>query len=456
MQKFKTLIAAAIAALAASQVPAAPTAAEAARLGKDLTPVGAEKAGNKEGTIPAFTGGLCAPPPGYKPTNGKSGFPYVDPFAAEKPTASITAANLAQWADKLDAGALELFRRFPATYRMDVYPSHRTACIPDWANENTIKRVMNPKLVGEAPGLEGAHAQIPFPIPKTGHEAMWNGIAGYHPTYYGGDWQTWLVDAGGNKTLVAKASVAYHWEYWDNTKAKSDKLQGLLNLNTSPASKNGSMDMRINWLRMDEKPPRAWSYTPGQRRVRLAPEFTYDTVAAQYGGMIVFDEISGFDGKMDKFDFKIVGKKEMLVPYNQYRHHNASVAGNMDSVMMKDHINPDAMRWELHRVWIIEGTRKAGARHVYSKKVWQLDEDSWSFLSYQSYDDAGKLYRAQYYPMYQAYDIKMPTTHNQVGYDFVKNGWFIGSAATGAGWREIDPLPESYLTPDSMAAKGVR
>jgi hypothetical protein len=456
MQHLKIMIAAAACALAASQSLAAPAAAEAARLGKDLTPVGAEKAGNKEGTIPAYTGGLCAPPPGYKPANGKSGFPYVDPYAGEKPIATITAANVAQYADKLDPGSLELFKRFPATYRMDVYPSHRTACIPDWANENTIRRVMNPKLVGDAPGLEGAHAQVPFPLAKTGHEAMWNGITGYHPAYYGGDWQTWLVDAGGNKTLVTKASTSYHWEYWDNTKTKSDKIQGLLNTNNSPASKAGSMDMRINWARMDEKSPRAWSYTPGQRRVRLAPEFTYDTVAAQYGGMIVFDEISGFDGKMDRFDFKIVGKKEMLVPYNQYRHHNASVAGNMDSLMMKDHVNPDAMRWELHRVWIVEGTRKAGARHIYSKKVWQLDEDSWSFLAYQAYDDAGKLYRAQFYPLYQAYDIKMPTAHNQVGYDFVKNGWFLGSLATGAGWREIDPLPENYLTPDSMAAKGVR
>jgi hypothetical protein len=454
---WKTLVAFAVSAFAAHTAGAAPTPAEAARLGKDLTPIGAEKAGNKEGTIPAWTGGLCSPPPGYKPANGKSGFPYVDPFAAEKPMASITAANVAQWADKLDPGAIELFKRFPATYRMDVYPTHRSVCLPDWVYENTIKRVMNPKLVSDAPGLEGAHAQFPFPIPKTGHELMWNTITGYHPVYWGGDWQTWLVDAGGNKTLVAKASTAYHWEFWDNTKTKSDKIQGLLNTNTSPASKAGSMDMRINWARMDEKPPRAWSYTPGQRRVRLAPEFTYDTVAAQYGGMIVFDEISGFDGKMDRFDFKIVGKKEMLVPYNQYRHHNISATtGSVDSVMLKDHVNPDMMRWELHRVWIVEATRKAGARHIYSKKVWQIDEDSWRMLGYQAYDEAGKLYRVQNYPLYHAYDIKTPVVSNQVGYDFVKNGWFLGSSAVGQGWRAIDPLPDNYLTPDSMAAKGVR
>jgi hypothetical protein len=455
MNFLKTLAAAGVTAMVTAQTVAAPTAAEAARLGKDLTPVGAERAGNKEGTIPEWTGGLCAPPAGYKPANGKHGFPYLDPFAGEKPLFSVNATNLDKYADKLDEGQITLIKRYPATYRVDVYPTHRTACYPDWVYDNTIKRVMNPKLVGDAPGLEGAHAQIPFPIAKTGHEAMWNTVTGYHPVYYSGDWQTHLVDAAGNKTLVAKATTHYHWEYWDNTKTKSDKVQGLLNTNTSPASKAGSMDMRINWARMDEKPPKAWSYTPGQRRVRLAPEFTYDTVAPQYGGMIVFDEISGFDGKMDRFDFKLVGKKEMLVPYNHWRHHNISLS-NIDDAIMKEHVNPNAMRWELHRVWVVEGTRKPGTRHIYSKKVWLLDEDTWNILSYQSYDEAGKLYRAQYYPLWMAYDVQTPITHSQIGYDFVKNGWFIGSTAVGSGWRKGEPLPENYLTPDAMAAMGVR
>jgi hypothetical protein len=456
MSYLKTLTAAAVAALIASQVQAAPSAAEAARLGKDLTPVGAEKAGNKDGSIPAFTGGLCSPPANYKPLNGKHGFPYPDPFTAEKPIATINAANVDKFADKLDPGSIELFKRFPATYRMDVYPTHRTACMPEWVYENTIKRVMSPKLVGDAPGLEGAHAQVPFPIPKTGYEAMWNVVTVYHPMYFGGDWQSWLVDAGGNKTLVAKASTAYKWDYWDNNKTTTDQIQGLLNLNTSPASKNGSMDMRIQWARMDEKAPRAWSYTPGQRRVRLAPEFTYDTVAAQYGGMIVFDEISGFDGKMDRFDFKIVGKKEMLVPYNNWRVHAAAESGSIDPLLTKDHVNPDHVRWENHRVWVIEGTRKPGARHVYSKKVFMLDEDSWNILAYQAYDEAGKLYRTKFFPEWQAYDVQAPLTQNEIGYDFVKGGWYIGSVAVGQGWRVIDPLPDSYLTPDGMAAMGVR
>ena len=43
--------------------------------------VGAEKAANKDGTIPAYTGGLTTAPAGFKTGDGIR----PDPFAAEKP-----------------------------------------------------------------------------------------------------------------------------------------------------------------------------------------------------------------------------------------------------------------------------------------------------------------------------------------------------------------------------------
>jgi hypothetical protein len=451
MNRWNILTALAVAAMAAQGAAAAPTAAEIARLGKDLTPVGAEKAGNKDGSIPEWTGGLCKPPAGYKPANGKNGGPRIDPFAGEKPLYTITAANLATYADKLDAGQKNLFKLFPDSYKVDVYPTHRTACYPEWVYENTIKRAANPKLVGDAPGLEGAHAQIPFPIPKTGYEAMYNFLTDYHPVYFGGDWQTYLMDSSGAKTLVTRATTVYRFDYWDNKKTSSQEFSALINTNNSPASKSGSMDMRIGWLRMDQKEPKAWSYTPGQRRVRLAPEFTYDTVAAQYGGLIVFDEISGFDGKMDRFDFKLTGKKELIVPYNAYKF----VESSPEDAMLPHHHNTN-VRQELHRVWVVEATRKPGARHIYSKKVFYIDEDGWNVVSYEAYDDAGKLYRFQMYPAWQAYDMQAPLTQDLIAYDFVKNGYGLGSLQTGSGWREWTPVPENFFTPDAMAGMGVR
>jgi len=452
MQYLKTLVAAGVIALASAPVLATPSAEEIAHLGKDLTPIGAERAGNKDGTIPEWTGGLCKPPAGYKPINGKDGSPYVDPYASDKPLFTITAANVETYADKLDEGQQRLFKLYPQTYRIVVYPSHRSACQPDWVYQNTISRAASPKLVGDAPGLEDAHAQVPFPIPKSGQEAMYNTMALYWPVNFGGDWQTWLMDSAGNKTMITRQSIRFRNSYWDNSKTQSDELLALATLYHEPASTAGQMDMRIQWLRMDRTDPKAWFYTPGQRRVRLAPEFTYDTVAAQYSGLQNFDEIRGFDGKMDRFDFRIVGKKEMYIPYNVYKY----LGTPPDDLLQKNHINPDALRYELHRVWVIEATLKPGARHVDSKKVFYIDEDSWDIVAYQAYDHAGKLIRSIYYPIWQAYDQPATLNPTHLIYDFVKNAWAMGSFPIGEGYHKLDPAPSNYFTADAMVARGVR
>jgi len=83
-----------------------------------------------------------------------------------------------------------------------------------------------------------------------------------------------------------------------------------------PPAQVGTMQLRYQYSRMDLKGQPTWSYIPGQRRVRMAPEFTYDGVAPSVGGVLLYDEINGFDGKMDRFDFKLLGRKEMFVPYN--------------------------------------------------------------------------------------------------------------------------------------------
>jgi Protein of unknown function (DUF1329) len=274
----------------------------------------------------------------------------------------------------------------------------------------------------------------------------------YSPVYYGGDFQTWLVDSAGNKTLVTRGAVHYRFNYWDNSKTQSDELVALLNVHNAPASTVGMMDMRIQYVRMDEKDPKSWFYTPGQRRVRLAPEFTYDTVAAEYGGLIVFDELKGFDGKMDRFDFKLVGKKELFIPYNVYKYLNA----DPEQALTKNHLNPDLLRHELHRVWVIEATRKPDARHIYSKKVFYLDEDCWNIMSYQAYDDAGKLYRTQWFPVWQSYELPAPQSNNHLVYDFQKNAWAMGSTPVGDGWHKQDPVAANYFTVENMTAKGVR
>ncbi|RJF91706.1 DUF1329 domain-containing protein [Noviherbaspirillum saxi] len=447
-------------ALMAGHVYAAPTPEEAKQLGTTLTPIGAEKAGNKDSTIPAWDGGLCKTPAGYNPTRGSAGgTPFVDPFASDKPLYRITQANYNQYADKLDEGTKELFKRY-STMAIDVYPTRRSVCYPDWVYENTVKRVMNPKLVGSAPGLAGAHAQIPFPIPKSGYEVMWNANTKYEPVHMTGHIDAGLMDASGTYTRTSFQTIENWTPYWDNTLTSlpEDKpFWALIASNKYPASQAGGKQLRYQFLRPDLKDSMAWSYVPGQRRVRLAPEFKYDTVSTTSGGILIFDEINGFDGKMDKFDFKLIGKKEMYVPYNAYKFQNAS----LEETMKKNHANPDIYRWELHRTWVVEATLKQGERHVQQKKVFYVDEDSWIPVIYYSVDHAGKPHHLMHLAVWQQYDWPGPRGGNYVLYDLNRGiygnqskPW--GPGAENTGWFKVPARATNYFTPDSLAGSGVR
>lgn len=450
----------AAAALCAGNTLATPTPEEAKQLGVTLTPVGAEKAGNAAKTIPAWDGGICTPPAGYKPTMGlqAGGAPYIDPYAAEKPLLRITAANLAQYADQVDPGTQELFKRYPA-FAMDIYPTHRSSCMPDWAYENTIKNVMKPKLVGSAPGLTGAHAQIPFPIPKSGYEAMWNALMRFQGSPHKAVTDAALMDASGTMTITSVQTIEEYFPYWDNslTSLPDDKpFRVLVATSSQPASQAGLKQMRHSYMRTDLKDDQAWSYVPGQRRVRLAPEFKYDTVSTTSGGLLIFDEINGFDGKMDKYDFKLVGKKELYVPYNNVKVLSAPMA----ETMKKNFVNPDLMRWELHRVWVVEATLKPGQRHIQQKKVFYLDEDSWVTSVYYALDQTGKVHHLTHFPTMQEYDKPGIRLAPFVLYDMNRGIYGYQSKTQGradqSSYFRVPKYPQNFFTPDAMAGSGVR
>jgi hypothetical protein len=450
------ILAASILVLHALRAMAGASPAEAAELGKSLTEVGAVRAANADGSIPAYDAAKAitkAVEP-YQPANPAGGFPYTDPFAGDKPLFSITAATMEKYAAKLDEGTAHLLKTQPG-FRVDVYPTRRTASLPKFALENTVKNVNNPKLVGDGDGIENAHAQVPFPIPHSGKEAMWNAILRYKQPYERADsYAAWFMDSGGNRSLIYRAAVDYEHQYWDPANKNPEYFLRLVNYITAPAARSGSRDMRVSPLRLDQKEQNAWSYTQGQRRVRLAPEFKYDTVNAQESGVKVYDEIAGFDGKMDRFDFKLLGRREMFIPYNAYKAQQSP----MEQVLTPNFVNPDVMRWELHRVWVVQADLKPGARHIYSRKVFYLDEDSWCFALYDSFDQAGKLYRSSVWPLYVAQETGVLRQDAQVFYDHVKGAYSLsGWVEPGmSGWHSRGPLSPNYFSPESLAASGWR
>lgn len=434
---------------------AAVSAAEAQRLGTTLTLFGAKKAGSVDGAIPPYTGGIAAMK-GLPAASATTGYP--DPFANEKPLFTITKENMAKYVTELTPGAVALLDRYPR-FRIDVYPTHRTASYPGWVLKNTLKNATAAREIGDGDGVEGAYGGIPFPIPKDGYQVMWNNFLAYHPAYCKITDENYLVGANGTVTDVgtitshiitpyynpnAQSLKGIFWRYEDAYYHKPIRVAGSMNSLSYPINYNESN--QVNWF-----------YSPATRRIRRAPEFQYDTPIAVFGGAIDFDEINLFSGKMNKFNFKLIGKKEMIVPYNDYTVASASKR----ELLEKHFINPQVVRWERHRVWIVEAVLKPGQRDIYSRWFFYVDEDSWQILATDSYDHAGHIYRVGFAFPYQDYSDGEATNF---GYTFVIYDLSNGSYVTNyvntnhKGYYHCSTkLPNmAKFTPQAMAARAIR
>jgi hypothetical protein len=443
------LLAAVTAVAMAMPALAGVTAEEAKALGGTLTAIGAEKAANKDGTIPAYTGGLTTPPAGFKPGDGIR----PNPYASEKPRLSIDAKNMAQYAGNLTEGTKALMQKFP-TFRVDVYPTHRSVAFPKWATDNTAKNAVTAKTLNDGRSMEGAHAGFPFPIPKTGNEAMWNHLVRFNGQAYEAKYRNLTVDASGRTNLATEGISNQEYPFWDNTKTSAETFWRIKLTYTGPARRAGEALMLIDPLDIGTKDRRAWSYLPGQRRTKVAPDLSHDTPNPGTAGATTFDDTFIFNGSMERFDFKLVGKKEMFVPYNDYA---AVYQSKQDDLLKPNHLNPDLVRWEMHRVWVVEATLKEGKRHVYSKRTFYLDEDSWAAVASDEYDARGQLYRVGFAYMAPSYDLPAPYTDMFGHYDLVANLYSLtGFMAETGGLKHTKPLAEREWTADALAGAGVR
>lgn len=357
----------------------------AADLGKTLTPIGAIRAGNADGTIPAWTGGYTTPPAGWKPGDFRA-----DPFAAERPLFSITSANVDKYADKLAAGTIAMIRTLPG-YHVDVYPSHRTAAAPQYIYDNAIANAGRARLVSGGLDVDGAKLSVPFPIPKNGNEAIWNHILRWRGTGIVRQVATAITTQTGDYTLqrwLEKIYLPYNTQNLTNTR-KWDSMywQEVL----APPRIAGLITMAISYQNPFEQPRTAWQYYPGERRVRRAPEIAYDTPYNNADGLATVDDYDMFNGAIDRYDWKLIGRKEIYVPYNENRFQDARY--KYTDIVKKEGPNPDAVRWELHRVWVVDATLKPDFLHIYSRRTVYLDEDSWQILISDRYDGRNVLWR---------------------------------------------------------------
>jgi hypothetical protein len=424
---------------------------KASQLGKNLTLMGAEKAGNKDGTIPEYTGGLSKSPGNYT----KKGW-RPDPYEGEKPLFTITAKNMAQYADKLSEGQKAMLKKYP-TFRLDVYKTHRSAAYPKYVYDNTVKAATSARTTGGGVSFTGAHAGIPFPIPGDGFEAMWNHLLHFNGLAFEIRYKAYTVDSSGRITMQADGNVTQEYPYYDPAKPDTKDFYALKDMFVGPARRVGEAVLIIDPIDFSKSDRKGWQYLPGQRRVKLAPELSFDTPSSLFGGQTTWDDLFLFSGSLERYNFKIIGKKEMYIPYNEYK--MLYWTDHEKDLLKAHHVNPDRVRWELHRVWVVEGDLKPGKRHLYKKQVLYLDEDTWIAALADKYDGRGQLYRVGMNYITQQYDVPCPFPDSFSITDLVTNSYAINALPT-QGQKGIlyhtKPFPPKDSTADSLSGGGIR
>lgn len=423
---------------------------DAATLKTTLTPLGAERAASKDGKIPAWTGGMTTPIAGDKP-GGRRG----DPFKDEKPLYSITGKNVDSYAEQLTDGVKALLKKYP-DYRVDVYPTHRTAAAPQWVYDNTLKNATRGKLVGDVPA--NVVGGVPFPLPKVGAEVIWNHMLRWRGTSFQAKVTQYQITADGRPVLTTDGIIDIQIPYYfpEATLESFDKapeIQLIRLVNVGPPIRAGEAITGRDQL--DPTKTQAWVYLTGQRRVRKLPNPCCDTPSPVSAGLMSFDEIQTWSGRLDRFDFKLVGKKEMVVPYNG----NKLLQPKTDAeVLSKTGVNPDFMRWELHRVWVVEASLRAGQRHPAVKSRYYCDEDTWACVLADRYDANGQLWKTLWTATFVAPDLPATATGAFGFNDLLSGTAYVGDLYNSkAAQYVIEPrYPDTTFTPDAMAGDSVR
>jgi len=452
--KNKIMLGSALAlSLAAANSMAAVSAAEAAKLGKELTPIGAEKKGNG-GAIPAWTGGVEVP------AGFKAGMKHIDPFPGDKVKFTITAENYEQYKANLTEGQIAMFKKYPATYKMPVYQTRRSSGLPQEIYDASIANATKTKLIEGGNGMSNYDQGIPFPITNSGLEMIWNHIVRYR----GGSVTRVIGQAtpqpNGDYTIVKfrdeftfKNKLS---DYDPNTMKDNNILFYFKQDVVSPARLAGNVLLVHETLNQVKEPRKAWIYNAGQRRVRRAPQVAYDGPGTASDGMRTSDNFDMYNGAPDRYEWKFIGKKEVYIPYNSYKLNSGDV--KYDQIIQAGHINQDLTRYELHRVWHVEATLKDGQRHIYGKRSFYIDEDTWQATEIDHYDGRGQLWRVAEAHNIFFYDRKVPWYTIETLYD-LQSGRYL---ALGLDNEETAPYDfgftrsEKDYTPAALRRSGVR
>jgi hypothetical protein len=426
---------------------------EAARLGTELTPVGADPNGNEDGSIPPWTGGLVTTPPGWRMER------RVDPFSDDPVRFTIDASNVANHADRLSPGQIALIEAYPG-YRMDVYPTRRSCGYQDWIYAATRKNAVTAELDEDDVHLEKGWHPFLFPIPRNGAEAIWNHK--YEPGSEGTiAHAASMTPTKSGAMTPSRVKVTTDVRMSRATTTSLDEAQGraasLVIAVMAPPRRSGTL-LLVHAMVNDQQ--RAWAYFPGQRRVRMVPTSGYDNPLPNNENLMTSDQERMFNGIIDRFDWKLVGKRELYVPYNIHAlNHRPGLT--YKKALGPQYVRRDLIRYELHRVWIVEATLKEGRRHLFGKRVFYLDEDSWKVVVEDIYDARGNLWRVMEGMLTTIPEVPTCTYEGVFSYDLLAGRYVAAGIRTEEPPTDylagrFDRVPKGIFTPHALRRMGRR
>ena len=442
---------AAVALLWGVQALAKVSESEAARLGSDLTPVGAERAGNVAGTIPAWTGGVSQPPAGW--TEGER---EINPFPEDRPLFTITRDNYQEYRDNLTDGHIAMMETYGTDYFLPVYQTRRTAAFPEHVYKKFRENALTAELLDNGNGVRDTIMTSPFPIPQNGLEVVWNHILRYRGEQlsFRSAAATPAVNGAFNPVLT---QYDYFFAYAEPNIQLADIDNKIFYLKTetiSPATLAGSITLVHETLDQVRSPRLAWRYEAGSRRLRRSPNLAYETDLPNSSSLRSVDQKDMYNGAPNQYDWHLKGKREIYVPYNAYELH--SNAHTSEDIIQPGHINQELTRYELHRVWVVEATLRTGISHIYSRRVFYVDEDSWQILASEEYDEDGNLWRVSEAHNISYYSEPLFWTTMEMTYDLKSRRYYIDGLDEGQVPYDFDPGFRSNQFTASAARRAAR
>ena len=412
-----------------------------------FTPVGAERAGNAEGSIPAWTGGLTAPPNGYDPSRHE-----IDPYAADAPLFSIDRSNIARHDAQLTDGQRALLAAYPESWHINVFPTHRSAAYPEYVYAALADNAQRATWVSEGKGtVQGARVTSPFPKPRNGEQAMWNHLLRYRAVRVQRvDGSAAVTSRGRFEVVTSLQDIAFPYGTRKPLAHEFDNLLLVAKTKTLlPSPLTGQGTLVHETIDQTRDPRKVWRYLPSIRQLLRQPNFGYSMPSPQTDALRTVDDFELFAGPTDHFDWTLVGKREVFIPYNSYRVHADTLA--VEDIVGAKHLAPDLLRYELHRVWVVEARLKPNVRHVYARRMFYLDEDSWQVALSDSWDADGKLIRTAEAHALVYYGVPVLWATLYAFYD-LRNGRYLveGLDNERAPYRFLETADPREFSPNAL------